>query len=139
MLPKTFLLAVVVALMSGVSAIFEKASLRDATAGTVFTIRSLYMTLLLLAYALFSGEYRALTQVSGRTLGLILLPGSLAVVFLLIYYSILKQDLASRVVPIIAGAPLVTVLLSVLFLGEPFSWKRLLGALLIVGGVSLVK
>lgn len=136
---KGFLLALLVALLSGTAAIFEKASLRDASPGTVFTLRSLFMTSCLVIYFLFTGQGRTLTEVSGRTLFLILMPGAMALVFLTIYFSILKQDLASRVIPIIGAAPLVTVILSLLFLGEPFSWKRILGALLIVGGVALVK
>ena len=136
---KNFLLALLIALLSGTAAIFEKASLRDASPTTVFTLRSLYMTLCMIGLVLMTGGVRSLWEVSGRTLGLIILPATMALAFLLLYYSVLKQDLASRVIPIISGAPLVTVILSILFLGEPFSWKRLIGALLIVVGVSLVK
>lgn len=136
---RNFILALLIALLGGTAAIFEKASLRDATPTTIFTLRSLYMTLCLIGFCLFSGNMRSLFEISGRTLALILLPASFAIAFLSLYYSVLKQDLASRVIPIISGAPLVTVLLSILFLGEPFSWRRVLGAILIVAGVSLVK
>jgi transporter family protein len=136
---KNFLLALLIALLSGTAAIFEKASLRDASPTTVFTLRSLYMTLCLGGFCLLAGDWRSLFQISGRTLLLIVIPATFALAFLSLYYSVLKQDLASRVIPIISGVPLVTVLLSVLFLGEPFSWKRLAGAVLIVVGVSLVK
>jgi len=107
---KNFLLALLIALLSGTAAIFEKASLRDASPTTVFTLRSLYMTLCMIGLVLMTGGVRSLWEVSGRTLGLIILPATMALAFLLLYYSVLKQDLASRVIPIISGAPLVTVL-----------------------------
>lgn len=136
---KNFLLSLLIAVLAGSAAIFEKASLKDATPLTVFTIRSFVMTLILVVACLVTGSTRSLTQVSGRTFLWILLPAVFATTFVWLYFSILKNDLASRVFPILSAAPLVTVLLSVMFLGEPFSWKRLVGAALIVGGVSLVK
>jgi drug/metabolite transporter (DMT)-like permease len=42
-------------------------------------------------------------------------------------------------VPITATYPLVTALFAVLFLGEPLSPSRVLGALLIVAGVYFVR
>jgi len=42
-------------------------------------------------------------------------------------------------VPVTAAFPLVTVLMAILFLGEPLTWQRVLGAALVVGGVLLIK
>lgn len=136
---KNFLLSLLIAVLAGTAAIFEKASLRDATPLVVFTIRSAFITLVLIGGCLATGGLRPIFQVSGRTLLFIVVPAVFATGFLMIYFSILKTDLASRVFPIVATAPLVTVFLSVMFLGEPFSWRRLAGAVLIVAGVSLVK
>ncbi len=136
---RTFLIALLIALLSGTAPIFEKASLKEATPLTVFTIRNLFMTLLLFAITFFYQGLRPLTQVSGKTLLFILIPATLATIFVSLYFILLRNDLASRIVPIISGAPLMTVFLSILFLGEPFSWKRLVGAILVVAGVSLLK
>lgn len=136
---KTFFLSVLISFLMGSAAIFEKASLKGASPLTVFTIRTLFMSLCLVTVATFSQGLRPLTEISGKTLLFILIPAIFATIFVGLYFSILKDDLASRVIPIISSAPLVTVLLSILFLGEPFSWKRLIGAILVVAGVSLVK
>jgi uncharacterized membrane protein len=136
---RTFLLTLLIAFLMGTAAIFEKASLKGATPLTVFTLRSVFILVFLVGACLMTQGFRPLWEVSGKTLALILIPAILATAFVGLYFSILKNDLASRVVPIIAGAPLVTVLLSTLFLGEPFSWKRLIGVILVVVGVSLVK
>jgi uncharacterized membrane protein len=136
---KNFLFSLLIAVLAGSAAIFEKASLRDATPLTVFTIRSLFISVLLAGACAAFGNVRPLFQVSPRTMVLICVPALLATAFVFLYFNILKNDLASRVFPILAAAPLVTVLLSVTFLGEPFSWRRLAGAVLIVAGVALVK
>ena len=136
---KNFALSCLIAVLAGSAAIFEKASLRDATPLTVFTLRSLVISFLLVSACLVLGQVKPLFAVSGRTAGLIVVPAILATSFVFLYFSILRHDLASRVFPILAAAPLVTVVLSVMFLGEPFSWKRLLGAVLVAAGVALVK
>jgi transporter family protein len=136
---RNFFLSLLIAVFAGSAAIFEKASLRDATPLTIFTLRSLFISVLLLGACLVFGNVKPLFQVSGRTALLIAVPAVLATTFVFLYFTILKDDLASRVFPILAAAPLVTTLLSVMFLNEPFSWKRLVGAVLIVGGVALVK
>lgn len=136
---KNFFLSLVIALLMGSAAIFEKVSLKDASPMTVFTIRTVFMAVCLVAVSFFSQGLRPLVQISGRTLLFIIVPATFALIFVSLYFSILKHDLASRVVPIISSAPLVTVLLSIWFLAEPFSWRRFIGALFIVAGVSLVK
>lgn len=123
----------------GSAAIFEKMSLKEASPMTVFTVRSVFMACCLVAVSFFSQGLRPLVQISGKTLFFILVPAVFALVFVSLYFSILKNDLASRVIPIISSAPLVTVLLSLWLLAEPFSWRRLVGALFIVAGVALVK
>lgn len=136
---RNFLISLLIPLLAGSAAIFEKASLKEATTLTVFTIRSLIISAILVVTCLVAGNVRPLFQVSGRTLSLIIIPAILATSFVALYFSILKNDLASRVFPILSAAPLVTVILSIIFLNEPLSWKRVLGAVLIALGVSLVK
>lgn len=55
------------------------------------------------------------------------------------YYALLKQADVSRVFPFLfSAAPLVTLVLGVVFLKEPMTFKQLLGALLVVGGGLLL-
>jgi len=58
---------------------------------------------------------------------------------MLTYYSALKLDLSSRVVPLAATYPLVTSLWAYLFLGESLTPQRIIGTILIVVGILLVK
>ncbi|MCL6478466.1 MAG: DMT family transporter [Peptococcaceae bacterium] len=57
----------------------------------------------------------------------------------LAYYHALKLGEASRIVPVVAAFPLVTVAVGLLFLGEKLSWYKLVGASLIIAGILLIK
>ncbi|MFP5502053.1 MAG: EamA family transporter [Candidatus Sericytochromatia bacterium] len=55
------------------------------------------------------------------------------------YYKLLQQANVSRVFPFLfSAAPLVTILIGVLFLKEPLSLKQALGAALVIGGGLLL-
>jgi transporter family protein len=55
------------------------------------------------------------------------------------YYTALKMEATSRIVPIAASYPLVTALLSVLILREGVTLPRIFGTALIVIGIWFVK
>ena len=88
---KTFFLSLVIALLMGTAAIFEKASLKEASPMTVFTIRTLFMSCCLVAMSTFSQGLRPLVQISGQTLLFILVPAVFATIFVSLYFSILKH------------------------------------------------
>lgn len=55
------------------------------------------------------------------------------------YYALLQQANVSRVFPFLfSAAPLVTILIGVLWLGETMSPRQVLGALLVIGGGLLL-
>src|SRR5579885_2795049 len=119
-------LALLVASIWGITPIFEKLSLIKASPLTVIIL-------------LATGRYREIASIDGRTLLWILLAGLLGgVVGLLIYFSVLKQDLTSRIVPIAATFPLFTALYAFIFLHEAISIQRLVGIVLVVVGLIFI-
>lgn len=136
---KAAALALLVASIWGITPIFEKLSLVKASPLTVITLRFIFTTTCVIAASLATGRYREIASVDGRTLLWIFLAGLLGgVVGLLIYFSVLKQDLTSRIVPIAATFPLFTALYAFIFLHETISTQRLLGIVLIVIGLIFV-
>ncbi len=57
---------------------------------------------------------------------------------LLLYYKAIKVGEVSVVAPIVASSPLWASLFAILFLGESFSFLKLIGTVLVVGGVVLI-
>jgi bacterial/archaeal transporter family protein len=137
---KPYMLALVAALCWGVAPIFEKWSLLRASPLTVLTVRSLVVSATLLVVGLLTGQLQELRRVDASLFQLIAMGGLFgSLVGLFIYFWALKQDLASTVVPVAGSYPLIAAVLGILFLGEPISFQRLLGASLVVLGVLLVR
>jgi transporter family protein len=66
------------------------------------------------------------------------LSGALAIGGLIAFYVAIGHGEVSRVVPITAAYPLVTLALSVVFLSEPVTVVRCVGTGLVIAGVALV-
>lgn len=128
-----------VASLMGLAAIIEKLSLREASALGVFTLRIMLTCIILIGISLATGQYRNYVTYSPRTYLWIMIPSLLSVGFLWMYFRALQGNLVSRVFPLVTTAPAFALLYSVLFLGEPFTFKRLLGVILIILGVVFVK
>jgi bacterial/archaeal transporter family protein len=74
----------------------------------------------------------------GGSLIALLLTGALTAGSFALLITALSRGKASMVVPVTASYPVVTAILSVVLLSEPFSWIRFSGTALIVLGVVLV-
>ena len=104
------------------------------------TLRSVVVSLLLLAVVTFQGQWAALGQIPMRNMLLLALEGLLAALLgQLAYYYALKLDEVGRVTPVAAAFPLVAMLLGILLFGEELTVSKVGGAVLIVAGVALLK
>ncbi|MCC6444777.1 MAG: EamA family transporter [Armatimonadetes bacterium] len=137
---RSLLFILMAALCWGISPLLEKVALSkgDATAGLMCRTWAVAICLLVLGAA--TGQWKAVGQLDGRTILLFALSGIVsAMVGQWLYYHALKGAEASRIVPIGATYPLVAAALGILFLKEPITLPKLLGAVLIFCGVVLVK
>ena len=132
-------LPLLASLLSGVSAIFEKLSVVDLSGLTVLTLRYSLMLPVLWIALVVSGRHRELATIDARTFGNILLPATMAMGSLLLYFTALRGDWVSRVFPLTELGPLVAFVLAALFLGEPWSIQRAAGTVLIVAGIVLIR
>jgi transporter family protein len=136
---KTALLALLVASIWGITPIFEKLSLINASPFTVMTIRFIFTATCVGIASLLTGKYRELTNVDVKTFFWIILAGLLGgIVGLFIYFVALKEDLVSKIAPITATFPLFTALYAYIFLHEPITLLRLIGIVLIVLGLMFI-
>ena len=132
-------MALAVAAIWGLSPIFEKMSLKDASTTVVMTIRLVFISAVIAVFAVATGKTPEMFQVSGKTLTLILVSGLLGgVIGLFMFFSALKQGDASYVIPIAATAPLFTALYAWVLLGEKITTMRLAGIVFITIGAALV-
>ena len=133
-------LLIATALLWGSTPILEKIGLARVDPLIGVTIRSAVVTAGLFLLALLMGKGKALVELNGKSLLLFGASGVMAgLLGMWTYYSALRMEATSKVVPIAASYPLVTALLSVLVLKEGVTLHRVVGTALIVSGIWLVK
>lgn len=134
------LFALLAALMFGLAPIFSKIGLEGVNPGIALTIRSSVITVVMLAWVMFSGGLDALSDVGPRGWFFLALDGiSAALLGQLFYYYALKSGEASIVVPVVAAFPIFTLIVAAFLLGERVTAAKAIGLLMVVGGVVLVR
>ncbi len=132
-------LALLVAAVWGISPIFEKLSLARTAPFTAMTIRFIFTTSLVVIISIGTGHFRDIKNVDAVSLIWICLGGLVGgVIGLLLYFVVLKENLASHVVPLAASFPLFTTFYAYIFLKEQISAVRLAGIFLVVIGIVLI-
>ncbi len=124
----------------GSAPLFEKWALRAVDPLLALTLRTGMAALILLGASLFNRNWTALERLTWRDFTALAASGILAgVLGMFTYFSLLKTGQASKVVPLTAAYPLVTALLSFVFLGEKLSALRLVGILLTILGLIILQ
>ncbi len=138
---RTFIFAILTALIWGMAPAFEKVGLSgriDPYVGVV--VRTVPIIVFGLIGLVLFGKLDFLSQLDTRTVVYLSIGGLIAGFFgQLSLYTALKSGEASVVIPISATYPLVTLLIAVLFLGESLTLSKFMGILLVVIGIILLR
>lgn len=138
---KAYLLAILTAFIWGLAPVFEKIGLSGKIEPYVaVVVRTIPIVIVSFLGLFFMGRIGSLSQLATKDVIFVAIGGLLAG-FLgqITIYSALKTGEASVVVPIAATYPLVAMTVAVLFLGEPITWQKVAGVVLVVCGVLLLK
>lgn len=135
-----FVLLLLTAILWGCSPILEKIGLRSSTPLIALTIRSVGVSVVLLITLASLGKLKDVIAVDAKTAILFVTSGIMAgLLGMWTYFGALKAGATSKIVPIAACYPLITAFLSIVILKENVTLVRLVGTLLIIGGIWLVK
>ena len=121
-------------------AILGKLGLKNVDTTLATTVRSVVMAFFLISTSVILKKFNgfSLSSFSQRDWLLIICSGIVGALSWLFYFFALKTVVASHVSAIDRLSVVFVVILSVLFLGEVFTWKSLCGALFIVVGALLI-
>lgn len=124
----------------GAGSVLDKVLMRELSPWPAVFARMIVGTAIISAYAVGSGALSQLRGMSWVTVGA-LVGSALLGSFIgqVSYYTAMQHADASLVVPMTATYPLVGAMLAIGFLGEPLTVSRVAGALLVVGGIMLLK
>ncbi len=124
----------------GATPILEKMALSRQEPLVGLFIRNAVVLLGTFVWLCFSGKLGRLTTCNVKDVSLFSLTGLMAgVIAMLTYFYALKMGATSKVVPIVATYPLVTLLLSICVLHERVTVIRVVGTGLILIGIWCVR
>jgi len=129
--------AILSAIFAALTAIFAKIGVKNIDSNLATAIRTVVILCITWGIVFFSkgiGEIKELTRINWTFL---ILSGAATGLSWLFYFKALQLGEVSKVAPIDKLSVVFTIFLSFIILKEPFSWRVVLGGLLIAGG-SLV-
>jgi transporter family protein len=122
----------------GITPLFVKLGLKDIDPHIGLAIRTATTTIILTGWMIFDGSFAKLGQVPVMALVFLIIEALIATfVGDLAYFAAIKNGSVSLVAIILSCSPLVTMLLSMLFLHETVTGTKVAGSLLIIGGIIL--
>ena len=124
----------------GLGAFFDKVSLKHMDPSGAFYVRTLFMIFVFTPLVLWKYPQTKQALLGSDKLGPIFVLGSVIVSMggVFFYLKALSGGEATRIVPLSSTYPAVTFVLALLFLGESFSVNKLIGTLLLSGGIYFI-
>jgi bacterial/archaeal transporter family protein len=130
--------ALLSALFASLTAIFAKIGVTHVNSNLATAIRTIIILLVAWGIVLFRGEYKTLHTLSKHNLFFLVISGIATGLSWIFYFKALQIGKVSQVAPVDKLSVALTILLSVIFLGEALSWKSAIGALLIISGTIIL-
>ena len=129
--------ACISAVAAALTAILAKIGIEGVPSNLATAIRTIVITAFAWAIVAVTGEHRALTSISRRSVVFLVLSGVATGISWLAYFRALQLGPASRVSPIDKLSLPITIVLAAVFLGETVSWKLGAGVALMTLGAIL--
>ncbi len=129
--------ALLSAFFAALTTIFGKLGVNQTSSNLATAIRTVIILLVAWGIVFFKGEARQIMTITRPTWIFLILSGLGTGLSWLAYFRALQLGDASRVAPIDKSSLVMILVLAVIFLGEPLTWKTAVGTLLIMGGTLL--
>ena len=130
--------ALLSAFFASLTAIFAKIGVTSVNSNLATAIRTAVILLVAWGIVFFRGEIKAINNLSRHSLIFLVISGIATGLSWIFYFKALQIGKVSQVAPVDKLSVALTIVLSVVFLGETLTWKSALGALLIIGGTIVL-
>lgn len=131
--------ALLSSIFAALTTIFAKIGLKNINSDLATAIRTVVILIFTWGITFFKGETKEIALISRQGMLFLVLSGIATGISWLFYFKALQIGKASQVAPIDKSSLAIVILFSVIFLGETFSWKTLVGsALIIMGTIVLI-
>lgn len=129
--------ALLSAFFAALTTIFAKLGVAKVSSNLATAIRTLVIIVIAWGVVWFTGEIRGLPSISRQTWWMLILSAVATGLSWLCYFRALQIGNASAVSPLDKSSVAMVLILSVIFLGEPLTWKTLAGTVAILVGILL--
>ena len=130
--------ALISALFAALTAIFAKIGVENINSNLATTIRTLVVLIMISAIVFFRNEYKNIGEISSKTWVFLTISGISTGLSWIFYFRALQIGEVSKVAGVDKLSLALTIIFSIVFLGESISWKAGVGALLIIIGTALL-
>lgn len=137
---ESFFLALLTAFIWGFVPFLEKVGLSSVEPTAAYLVRCSGVFLGVVILIAFTPQVPSSGRMGIKSIFFLVLAGVLAgFVAQVIFYKALKMGEISRIIPITSCYPLFTFFLGWIFLGEEITVSKIIGMLLILGGILFLK
>jgi bacterial/archaeal transporter family protein len=130
--------ALLSALFASLTAIFVKVGIAGVNSNLATAIRTIIILIVAWGIVLAKGEAKGLATLTQKNIIFLVISGVATGLSWIFYFKALQIGKVSQVAPVDKLSVSLTILLSVLFLGEVLTWKAAIGALLIIAGTVVM-
>lgn len=126
------------ALFAGLTAVLAKCGIKKTDSDAATAIRTIVVLIFSWLMVAIVGSLPTIGGLSAKTWTFLILSGIATGASWLCYFRALQVGDVNKVVPIDKSSTILTILLALIFLGEPVSWLKGLAVLLIGAGTFLM-
>ncbi|MGG9963837.1 EamA family transporter [Ferruginibacter sp. SUN106] len=130
--------ALLSALFASLTAIFAKIGITGVNSNLATAIRTIIILMVAWGIVLARGEAKGLGSLSKQNIIFLIISGIATGLSWIFYFKALQIGKVSQVAPVDKLSVALTVILSIVFLGEALTWKAAIGALLIIAGTVVM-
>ena len=122
------------AVFAALTSILAKIGIEGVGSNLATAIRTLVVVAMAWVMVFITNQQSGLAEISKRSWIFLILSGLATGLSWICYYKALQLGQASKVVPIDKMSVVLTLILAFVFLHEQFTWKSIIGCLLITAG-----
>ena len=120
------------------TAIFAKVGITGVNSNLATAIRTIIILMVAWGIVLARGEAKGIATLSKQNIIFLVISGIATGLSWIFYFKALQIGKVSQVAPVDKLSVALTIILSLVFLGEALTWKAAIGALLIIAGTVVM-
>ncbi|MCW5909881.1 MAG: EamA family transporter [Cyclobacteriaceae bacterium] len=130
--------AILSALFASLTAIFAKVGVANINSNLATGIRTIVVLIMIWTITLARGEAKGISTLSKQNIIFLIISGIATGLSWLFYFKALQVGNVSQVAAIDKLSVALTIILAIIFLGEPLTLKTAIGAGLIIAGTLVM-